>query len=295
MSFQQLKFRLLVSTVSVSLNTLSYIFPKLAGRKAAELFGKPRKGKLTDADRDRLKTADWHTLHFNDMPVQCYQWQGDASKTVVLVHGWESNAARWYPLVKLLKKENYNIIAFDAPAHGGSGSVFFDALLFARMLNVVVQHYRPQYLVGHSVGAYAISYWVGFFFRKNADVEAENTPLSTKPEKFVFMASPSDIGKVFNKFLDFIKANARVSTAFYAHYEQYAQQKIADITAEKNLKDLTINALVIHDKDDEVIEFTEGGLIHAALPHSKWVVTEKLGHRLRDGQVYQQVVDFLSH
>jgi pimeloyl-ACP methyl ester carboxylesterase len=288
MSFKKIQFRILVAAIGLFFNSSAFVSKKWAGRKTAQLFGKPRKGRLSADDRSRLQAAEKLQLTYENLSFQCYHWRGDAAKTVVLLHGWESNAARWHPLVKLLKKENYNIIAFDAPAHGDSEGQYFEAILFAKMLEVVVERFQPQTLIGHSVGAYSVAYWAGHFLEKKLD----KTPPSVK--RLILMASPSNLSHVFDQFLGFIKANQRVRAGFYAHIENYLGQKVADITAERMLKPLTINALIIHDRQDDVIAFSEAEAIHRALPEAEFVVTDGLGHRLRDASVYKTIVDYLK-
>jgi pimeloyl-ACP methyl ester carboxylesterase len=282
MPIPKLKTQIVLTAVQFYLNGLSFFSNYRAGKKAAELFGTPRKGRLSTADLERLNTAEWHNLQYEDLKIQVYHWQGDEAQTAVLLHGWESNAARWYPLIKLLRKHSFNIIAFDAPAHGNSGGRYFEAVLFAKFLDVVVHTFKPQYLLGHSVGAYSVAYWVGHFWKAESPVQ-----------KLVLMASPSDIGKVFNKFLNFIKANRRVKAGFFKHIENHLGQKISQITAEKMLAGIPLSTLVIHDKKDDVIEFTEGVAIHAVLPQATFLATDGLGHRLRDNAVNQATLNFL--
>jgi pimeloyl-ACP methyl ester carboxylesterase len=295
MSFKKLQFRILVAVIGSFFNFSAFFSKKWAGRKMAQLFGKPRKGRLSADERNRLQAAEELQLTYENLSFQCYHWRGDVAKTVVLLHGWESNAARWHPLVKLLKKENYNIVAFDAPAHGDSAGDYFEAILFAKMLEVVVQRFEPQTLIGHSVGAYSVAYWAGHFLVKNSD----KTPLSPQEssrtvKRLILMASPSNLSHVFDQFLGFINANRRVRAGFYAHIENYLGQKVADITAEKMLKSLSINALIIHDRQDDVIAFSEAEAIHHALPEAEFVATDGFGHRLRDASVYKMIVEYLK-
>ncbi|MBT8299718.1 MAG: alpha/beta hydrolase, partial [Maribacter sp.] len=100
-------------------NVLATFSSKMAAKKAFALFCTPRKGKVRPEQQGFLEQAKSHRLKVMGLELQTYRWQGN-KETILLMHGWESNAFRWRNLISFLKKEDYNIIAFDAPAHGDS-------------------------------------------------------------------------------------------------------------------------------------------------------------------------------
>src|SRR5690606_34599252 len=102
----------------------------------------PRKGKLNDEETDYLKSAAQKTIIYETISIKTYCWSGKKD-TVLLVHGWESNAFRWKDLIEILKAADYNIIALDAPAHGDSGSKIFNAVLYSECINMVIRHFKP--------------------------------------------------------------------------------------------------------------------------------------------------------
>ena len=71
---------------------------------------------------------------------------------ILLVHGWESNTHRWKYLIEKLHLKNFNIIAFDAPAHGFSSGKLFNIPLYAECLQKIIELYRPNHIIAHSVG-----------------------------------------------------------------------------------------------------------------------------------------------
>jgi hypothetical protein len=109
-----------IAAVRVYLNSLSAFSEKKAGNITIRLFGSPRKGLLLGADTEFLKSAKWETLQLNGHNIQTYHWAGTGAR-VLLAHGWESNSARWKPLISLLQAQNYDIVAMDAPRHGATG------------------------------------------------------------------------------------------------------------------------------------------------------------------------------
>ncbi len=100
-------------------NLLSLISRKRVAQQAFDTFCKVRKGRILPHQKEFLDGFKNEALQIAGHRVQTYQWHGD-KETVLLVHGWESNAFRWRNLIAKLRENDFNIIAFDAPGHGYS-------------------------------------------------------------------------------------------------------------------------------------------------------------------------------
>jgi pimeloyl-ACP methyl ester carboxylesterase len=262
------------------LNILTFFNVKKGGQKAYEVFSKPRKGRLNEEQKKYLTLSKQEVLYFENTAIQTYFWIGE-KPPILLLHGWESNAARWQPLISVLKKNKYSIVALDAPAHGASGNAFFNPILYASMVHEVVKKHQPTAIVGHSVGGYATAFYLHNF---------EHPSVS----KVVLMAALSDNSLVFDYFLSYIKINQRVRDAFYDYVETNLGGSPRDLTAANFAKEFPQKALIIHDKGDELVPFSDGEKIHAAWKNSIFMPTESFGHRLRDKQVDKSIVDFLE-
>jgi pimeloyl-ACP methyl ester carboxylesterase len=261
-------------------NSLAYFSELKAGEAAIALFFKPRKGKLTDDNRQTLSSATWETLELRDMPIQTYRWEG-GKNTVLLAHGWESNAARWQQLIKKLRKNGFTVVALDAPAHGESGSVYFSAILYAEMMDIVVKRFAPSAIIGHSVGGFAAAYYA----------TQNNTP---SVFRLILMASPSELNKIFDKFLGFFRASDKVRRGFYETLERAFGKPMTYFSIKELIKPLTIKGLIIHDKGDDVCTFVDAENIHANWQGSQFIATEGYGHRLQNDKVNSLVVDYLK-
>ena len=151
----KIKQQLTLLGLRLYLNTMALFDRKKAGAIAFQIFCTPRQGRLREKDRVFLNTADeQNDLFVNNLNIRCYHWRGPGD-TVLLVHGWESNAARWQRVIRQLRAKGFNVVAVDGPAHGQSGSRQFNVPLYASLLEAVVAHYQPQGLVGHSIGGFA--------------------------------------------------------------------------------------------------------------------------------------------
>ncbi len=273
-----------IAAVRLYLNGLARVSEKRAGNQMVRLFGSPRKGLLSATDTAYLKTAKWETLHLNQHKIQTYHWQG-SGPCVLLAHGWESNSARWKPLIALLQAANFDIVAMDAPRHGATGGRYFGAILYGEMMNVVVNRFNPMAIIGHSIGGFATTYYLNRFETK------KTTP---SVSKLILLATPSNLRFIFDLFLRIVGVNKNVRRGYYSEFERIAGAKTEDFTAENFCKALTINGLIIHDKTDDVALFADSVKINAALKHSQHLITEGYGHRLQDAFVHQKIVAFLG-
>ncbi|MBL7816073.1 MAG: alpha/beta fold hydrolase [Saprospiraceae bacterium] len=261
-------------------NTLALFSELKAGEWAMKLFFTPRKGRLTDENRQTLRSATWETLQLRDVKIQTYRWEGKG-ETILLAHGWESNAARWQQLGKKLRKQGYTVVALDAPAHGESGSAQFNAFLYAEMIKTAVERFAPTTIIGHSVGAFATAFYATHFLHPSV-------------KRLVLMAAPSELNQIFDKFLDFIRVSPKVRRGFYRKLELMFGHPIEYFSIKTLVQKLTINGLVIHDKTDDICKFEDGEQIHAHWQGSAFVATEGYGHTLRHENVQKIVMDYLQ-
>ncbi|MFM2268611.1 MAG: hypothetical protein RL757_2052 [Bacteroidota bacterium] len=280
-----------IQLVKNGLNLGSYLSPTRAGKFAFHIFSTPRKGRLKEKDRTYLEKSEQTTLYLNEISIACYDFGGDASKTVLLMHGWESNSARWRTLANVLQTQGFRVVMFDAPAHGGSGNPYFNVLLYAQMMQTVVTHYAPTMLIGHSAGAMAIGYFLS---------HAPIFPIDGTLKKVVFMAAPYDLDSLFNTYQDIIGFNGRIRKQL--DHEVYAVDgnETSYYCVENFVKQMpesfkTATAcLFVHDENDPIAAIACSETCHSIWKNSDFLRTKGLGHSLQHKTVYEKIVQFLS-
>jgi len=160
---KKINYFLLTKSIGLYLNILSFISPKKATQKAYDLFSIPRKGKIkSDGIPEILQEAEAIALDFEGNTIQTYTWKGGET-VIFLIHGWESNSARWKKALPFLLKTGNTIIAIDAPAHGLSSGIDFNVPKYAEFINHVAQRFKPQILIGHSIGGKACLYYQSLY------------------------------------------------------------------------------------------------------------------------------------
>jgi pimeloyl-ACP methyl ester carboxylesterase len=264
-------------TIGCYLNVLSYFFPKKTATIAYNLFSKPRKGKL---DVSKLPAVLQKANRKNLEGLETYIWHG-GQKKILLAHGWESNSSRWNKLIKELKKNNYTIIALDAPAHGLSIGTDFNAIKYANCMANVIQLYKPQYVIGHSVGAMATIY--NQFKNPNSSIE-----------KIVCLGAPSDFRLIFNSYTNMLGYNKIVVAALDQYYLENFNLKIDDFSCAVFAKSITVAGLIVHDRTDKIIPISESKKIHTNWQNSLCFETTGLGHSLQNKALFEKIIIFLN-
>ena len=261
--------------VGMSLNTMGLLAPKKAAEIALDIFCTPRQGKIESYQKKFLKKFDSKVLDYNGIPIMTYD-NRKKGKKILLCHGWESNSFRWRKLYRALQETDLNIIMMDAPAHGGTGGDKFQALLYAQMIDVVSRHYKPETIIGHSVGGYSTIYYT-----------AQHRPDFVKD--LIILASPDRLMDITSRYFNIIGLNKRVGKRYYKLIKKRFGEDITHYNASDFARNIEVEGLIIHDTEDTVNLFYEAEAIHSKWSKSKLVSTKGLGHSLQDESVYEMI------
>ncbi|MEW4923062.1 alpha/beta hydrolase [Algibacter sp. 2305UL17-15] len=270
----------LTKFVGASINFISYISPAYAAKLAVRLFSTPRDAKLDEEAISYLKDANQEDITYNGFKIKTYHWKG-SKETILLVHGWDSNSFRWKDLIELLKQKDYNVMSIDGPAHGASGNKIFNAPLYSECLKVVISKFKPNIIIGHSVGGTACA------------IALENHELPSV-EKIVLLGAPSNLAISVGNYVNMMKYNSRVVKAIDAYYLKHFNHLPEHYCVENFYSNIQIKGLIIHDKKDKIISYKEALDIHRAYKNSTLIKTIGSGHRLKSNKVYQHILDFLN-
>jgi pimeloyl-ACP methyl ester carboxylesterase len=276
------RFLFFITTKSYGayINLLCLFAPKKATLLAFSLFSHPRKGKLTTTQLPPfLAEAEKEIFDKDGQAIQTYIWRGN-EKIIFLLHGWESNTARWKKLIPYLLETGHTIIAIDAPAHGLSEGKEFNVIRYAASINIVAKKYSPNYIIGHSIGGKASLYFQATY----------NNPTV---EKMVLLGAPSDYAIIFKNYVGLLRLSSRMEQLIHQHYWDRFQIKVAEFSAQYYAQSITAKGLLLHDLDDTVVLHDESQKINHYWKASVLETTQGLGHSLQNKIVYKKIVDFL--
>lgn len=271
---------LFTKSVGFYINFLSFILPKKATQLAYTLFSEPRDGKLSkDKLPAILQETEQETYHHNGAHFQTYTWKGNDT-IVLLAHGWESNASRWEKILPYLRKSGSTIIAIDAPAHGLSSGKEFNIPQYAAFIDILVSKFKPQYLIGHSLGGKTCLYY-------------QSTYQNNSIEKTVLLGSPSDFNIILNNYIAMLSLNSIISRGLEAHYLNHFKLKIEHFSGKVFATAIPTKGFIAHDTEDKVVLFEEGKKIASTWKDAIFIETSGLGHSMHSDELYKKVSQFL--
>lgn len=262
---------------------------------ALRLFTRPFAPRpLSDGARAVLGRAEPLTLVHDGLRLRGYRWStSDAREnppTVVLAHGWGSRAARFTRWVEPLREAGFSVVAFDGPAHGRSEGRRLSMPDYVRVLTAVVRSVENPYaIVGHSFGGAAATF------------AAAGHHLSGLPraevDRLVIIAAPDTAVEVFGQFGDLVGLGRGQLEAMKS---EAARQAGIDVPLERwSAADMLtahpLPTLVVHDRGDDEVPFTNGEAI-ARAPRTSLQAVEGYGHHrvVGDAGVIAKAVGFLS-
>ncbi|WP_446050126.1 alpha/beta fold hydrolase [Zobellia laminariae] len=262
-------------------NMLARVSKKKAAEKAFYVFCTVRKGKVLPNQKEYLDKAKNGTIEVKDHTLQTYHWPG-SKETVLLVHGWESNTFRWRNLITKLQEADYNIIAFDAPAHGYSSGKYLNVPLYSDGVQAMIDTYGPKYLIGHSVGGMTLMY--NEFYHKNESVE-----------KMVTIGSPSEFYEIMDHYQRLLDFNDTVREALEAFVLDRFGFTVKEFSSSRFAKTNTKKGLLFHDELDKLAPFHASEAVHSYWNDSTFIRTKGLGHSMHQEHINDQIVDFLNN
>lgn len=193
--------RLAVKYVRAKFGLLSAISKRKAAEKAFELFCTPQyrnKKKLPPLFEKAEK------LHFSleGNRIRGYRWNHPSEKKILILHGFESTAANFDRYVKPLVKKGYEVLAFDAPAHGRSSGKTITAPVYKNMIHHIYKVYGPIHsFMAHSFGGLAVSLFL-------EELEHDDT------FKLVLIAPATETKTAADHFFKFLKLDKEVRKEF---------------------------------------------------------------------------------
>ena len=262
-------------------NMLARVSKKKAAEKAFYVFCTVRKGKVLPNQKEYLDKAKNGTIEVKDHTLQTYHWPG-SKETVLLVHGWESNTFRWRNLITKLQEADYNIVAFDAPAHGYSSGKYLNVPLYSDGVQAMIDTYGPKYLIGHSVGGMTLMY--NEFYHKNESVE-----------KMVTIGSPSEFYEIMDHYQRLLDFNDTVREALEAFVLDRFGFTVKEFSSSRFAKTNTKKGLLFHDELDKLAPFHASEAVHSYWNDSTFIRTKGLGHSMHQEHINDQIVDFLNN
>ena len=255
--------------------------PRLAALWAERMFCTPPRRPISERMAGWLREAQRFTVTVGERRVAAWSW-GERGAGVLLVHGWGSRGARFVDLGNALLTQGYRVVTFDAPGHGASAGRRSSGLEFARAAQAVVNAIGSvSYIVGHSVGGFASALAIerGLAIRRA-----------------VFLAPSANVNSYSAQFESLLGVEGPVMASMRGRLERRLGFSWKDLNIPAFAPDMRVPLLVVHDRDDREVGWSDGAAIAQSWPGAELMTTTGLGHHriVSDSAVIRQVVTFLG-
>lgn len=270
---------LALMAVRATFGTVGRIAPALAARWAETLFFRPSRADARPHEDAFL--AGGERFSFTTSRGVLAAWAWGSGPTVLLVHGWSSRTARFRVIGPALVEAGFRVIGYDHPAHGDSPGTRTSLVEVAATLLEVTRQTGPLYAaVGHSLGGAAV-----------AVALARGLALERAVLIAPFSASPDFVAR----FAAIVNLPPAARDLMIRNIERRFQMKFEDLYIPSLVTRFAIPAMIIHDREDLDIPFSEGEAIAQAWPGARLVEAEGVGHHaiMRDEEIAARIADFL--
>ena len=264
---------------------LSSISPKKAAEQAFDLFCTPR-SRNTKPLPAVFREAEPLSFRFQQHEVAGYRWNKDAGKRILIIHGFESSVINFDKYIKPLVKMGYEVLAFDAPAHGRSGGRRITALVYRDFIKDLMHRYGPMNAyMAHSFGGLALTLAL-------AELKHDDRC------RLVLIAPATETKTAIDQFFQFLHLqDSEVRKEFERIISRAAGHPSSWFSIGRSLKHIQARILWLHDADDKITPLADAKKIKDE-NHSniKFIVTQGLGHSriYRDAEVRKIILTFFN-
>ncbi len=279
----KLSQRLALSYFRTKFKLLSTISKKKAAEKAFELFCTPLRRHIKPLPKI-FEQAEKLQLKLDGSMTQGWRWNHPSERKLLIIHGYESSVTNFDRYVRPFIKKGYEVLAFDAPAHGRSGGKKITAPLYKTMIQEIHKKYGPvQSYMAHSFGGLAVSL-------------ALEEISHTSDYRLALIAPATETITAIDTFFKFLKLDPGVRIEFEKVIIKKAGVNSDWYSIRRTMKHIKAKVLWFQDEDDDITPISDVLKVKAEnYPNIEFVITKGLGHRriYRDNKVTKSIVDFL--
>jgi esterase/lipase len=280
----KIKQFLAIKYIRTKIKLLSLVSNRRAAEETFRLFCTPQ--KLTSTSKpSAFNYAETLYIKLYGLKIKGYRWNKDKAVKVLILHGFSSSSYKFSSYIAPLIEKGYEVIAFDAPAHGGSAGKTINAIEYSKMIEVVIKAFGPvNGFIAHSFGGIALS------LALEKIKHDENT-------RVVFLAPATETTTAIDTAFKMLNIeNKNIRDAFEKIIKEKSGHSSKWFSIKRAMQHISANTLWIHDEDDDVTPLSDALKVKELhLPNIQFHITQGLGHRkiYRDKTVKDMVVDFL--
>jgi hypothetical protein len=275
--------RLVLKYARTKFKLLSSISKRRAAEKAFKLFCTPQ-SRIKKELPPIFKTSEKIEFSFQENTIRGYRWGHSSHKKALILHGFESSVLNFDRYVNELIKKGYEVLAFDAPAHGESTGKTINVIVYKELVLHIWDHYGPvNSFVTHSFGGLALC------------LALEEIPHSHST-KIVLIAPAAETTTAIDNFFTLLKLDKGIRKEFDEIIKEQGGEWPQWYSVSRVAPKLKGQVLFLQDKDDDTTPLSDvKPIMDKNYPNFQFIISEGLGHRriYRDEQSLKRIMEFL--
>lgn len=267
----------------MKLNILYRINPHWAGQYAFRLFTTPV--KFPGKNSEIFQKATPVELNMNGKILKGAVFNKHKSLKALILHGFSSSKEKFDYYIQPLLDKDFQVISFDAPAHGESDGKTVNAVEYAEMIKKINSEFgKIDVYIAHSFGGLALSLAL-------EQMEHDHRI------KVVFIAPATETTTAIDSAMKVIGIkNTAIKQALHENIYNISGKHAEWYSMRRAMHQIKANVLWVHDKQDDTTP------IHDALQvkndnhsHIQFHFTTGLGHSriYKDETIIKQIIDFI--
>jgi pimeloyl-ACP methyl ester carboxylesterase len=278
--------RVLMGYYRTKFRTIGMVSPQKAASLAFDLFCTPLKSDKKPKIPHVFTKAEQISFKYKQITVRGFRWKaGPGAPKLLIAHGFSSYAYKFEKYVSLLHKNGFEVLAFDAPAHGSSDGERINALIYRDCMLQIEKKFGKLYaIIGHSLGGFA------------ASLAMEKLP-DQDSRKLILIAPATETKTALAQFHEMMKLSESVQLALVKMIEKIANEPLSYFSSVRAVNNTKTPTLWVHDTDDKICPYKDTAPIRSKSPkHLRFITTEELGHNkiYRDPKIVKTIVDFVT-
>lgn len=213
--------------------------------------------------KDFISQCQSHTISVNGKPYKYFQ--RGSGPTVLHVHGINSNLGSMVPIAQALLEQDYQVVLFDAPAHGEALGSTTDPFEVREMIRGMYDRLGELHaVIAHSMGGlWALSAW-------DSDVHAE---------AFVSISTPSNLGFLVEKYAEICRAGTGMVRELLREIENLlGEEAWTEYSPSDIAKAVHVPGLILHGTKDNYVPPKHAVDLHSSWHQSSLELVEDAGH-----------------
>ncbi len=263
MKFSQ---KLAIGFIQTKFKLLTVVSKKKTAEKAFELFTTPF---LKSKKKTHPLNAETVNFKLKKLTINGYRWNYPQPEKVLILHGFGSAAHKFEHYASPLVEKGYEVLAFDAPAHGESDGTNTNAIEYSEMIKKVMEEYGPiKNFIAHSFGGISLS------------LALENMP-HDENTKIVFIAPATETTSAVDGAFSMLKIkNEKVRKEFEKIILEVSGKQTSWFSMRRAMHNIKAKILWIHDEEDDITPWSDALKVkednHTNI---NFVTTKGLGHQ----------------